>query len=114
MLTTESDANLKAQTILDYSSSVPSVVKRRTKFQNVDLEIMDFVICSPFTRFGARERYGVYEVIGIVKDFNRYEIELTLKFVKDYPYPVDVVYEVLTDETGEYITDESDDTIAMR
>jgi hypothetical protein len=114
MLTTSADANLKAQTILDYSSSVPSVVKRRTKFQNVDLEIMDFIICSPFTRYGAKEQYGIYEIIGITKDFSKYEIELTLKFVDDYPYPVDVVYEVLIDESGEYITDESGDTIAMR
>lgn len=114
-LYTEAEAIQKSETILDFSSNIPNVVQRSVSlFDNIDLEIMDFVICSPFTRYGKREDYGVYEIIGLTKDIEKNEIKLTLRYVKDYTMPVDIEYTALIDEAGNYIIDESGNTIVMR
>jgi hypothetical protein len=110
-LTTESAAILKAQTIMDRSKLVQDVVKRSTKFQNYDLEIMDFVICDPRCRKTGTEVPAVWEVIGINKDLTNFEIQLTLQYIKTYT-PVVTTYSALTDGT-DYITDESGNTIII-
>jgi hypothetical protein len=110
-LVTESAAILKAQTIMDRSKLVQDVVKRSTKFQNYDLEIMDFVICDPRCRVTGTEVPAVWEVIGINKDLTNFEIQLTLQYIKTYT-PVVTTYSVLTDGT-DYITDESGNTITI-
>jgi hypothetical protein len=110
-LTTESAATLKARTIMDRSKLVQDVVKRSTKFQNYDLEIMDFVICDPRCRVTGTEVPAVWEVIGINKDLTNFEIQLILQYIKTYT-PVVTTYSVLTDGT-DYITDESGNTITI-
>jgi len=112
-LTTKEDAEKKSETILNFSANIPNIVTRNIKF-DTDLEIMDFVICSPYTRLSQAPDYGVYEIIGIVKDLDKLENKLTLKYVKNYNLPVDTAFEILIDENGEYITDENGDTILMR
>ena len=113
-LTTLADAQAKSETILDYSSNVPNIVSRTVKFEHYDLEIMDFIVCSPYTRFDQAPDYGVYEVIGLTKNFDNLEIKLNLRYITDYSMPVDVDYEVLIDESENYIVDESGNTILMR
>jgi hypothetical protein len=110
-LVTEAAAILKAQTIMDRSKLVQDVVKRSTKFQNYDLEIMDFVICDPRCRKTGTEVPAVWEVIGINKDLTNFEIQLTLQYIKTYT-PVVTTYSALTDGT-DYITDESGNTIII-
>lgn len=110
-LVTEANAILKAQTIMDRSKLVQDVVKRSTKFQNYDLEIMDFVICDPRCRVTGTEVPAVWEVIGINKDLTNFEVQLTLQYIKTYT-PVVTTYSALTDGT-DFITDESGNTIII-
>lgn len=114
-LYTEADALAKSQTILDYSSDIPNVISRSVTFyENKDLEIMDFVICAPYSRDGMREEYGVYEIIGLQKDIEKNSVKLTMRFIEEYTLPVDAIYTVLIDEAGNYIVDESGNYIVMR
>jgi hypothetical protein len=100
-LTTESAATLKARTIMDRSKLVQDVVKRSTKFQNYDLEIMDFVICDPRCRVTGTEVPAVWEVIGINKDLTNFEIQLTLQYIKTYT-PVVTTYSARVESEGDY------------
>jgi hypothetical protein len=100
-LTTESAAILKAQTIMDRSKLVQDIVKRSTKFQNYDLEIMDFVICDPRCRVTGTEVPAVWEVIGINKDLTNFEIQLTLQYIKTYT-PVVTTYSARVESEGDY------------
>ena len=114
-LYTEADALAKSQTILDYSSNIPNVISRSVTFyENKDLEIMDFVICVPYSREGMREEYGVYEIIGLQKDIEKNSVKLTMRFIEEYTLPVDAIYTVLIDEAGNFIVDESGNYIVMR
>lgn len=110
-LTTEADAILKAQTIMESSKLVQDIVKRSVKFQHYDLEIMDFVICDPRCRVSGVEVPAIWEVIGIAKDLQNYVVQLTLRYIKSYT-PVVTTYSALTDGT-DYITDESGNTIII-
>ena len=111
----EAEAIEKIGTILDYSSDIPNIVSRSVNlFENKDLEIMDFVICSPFTRYGKREEYGVYEITGLQKDIEKNIVKLTLRYLRDYTMPIDAVYTVLIDEAGNFITDEAGNYIVTR
>lgn len=112
-LTTEADAILKAHTVMETSKFVQDIVKRNTGFQHIDLEIMDFIICDPRRRFSGEDRWGIWEIIGISKDPDTLTIQLTLRYIKSYS-PGVIDYGVLIDESGNYIIDESGNTIAMR
>lgn len=80
----ETDAIAKSEAIMQLSKDVPEVVKRTTKIQNVDLEIMDFVICDPKGRISNSENLGVWEIQGISKNLNSYETEFSLRFIEEY------------------------------
>ncbi len=85
-LTSEADAILKAQTVMETSKLVQDIVKRNTGFQHIDLEIMDFIICDPRRRFSGQDRLGVWEVVGINKNFDDLSIQLSLRYIKTYTH----------------------------
>ena len=85
-LTTEADAEAYSEDVLKYRTSVPDVVSRSIKLnENTrSLEIMDFIICDPLTRVSQDTDYGVWEILGIVKDIDEMKINLTLRKIKSY------------------------------
>ena len=111
-LSTESDAILKAQTIMDSSQLVQDIVTRTTKFQNYDLEIMDFIICDPRCRISDVEVPAVWEIIGISKDLMNYTIQLTLRYIKTYSTTV-TSYSALIDENINYISIDDSYTVMI-
>ena len=84
-LTTEADAILKSEVVMDTSKLVQDIIKRTTHFEHRDLDIMDFIICDPVKRFSGMEHLGIYEIIGISKSLdNTPTVQLTLRFIKSY------------------------------
>jgi len=109
-LVTEADAIDKSETILDFSSNVEDIVKRSTKWQNSDLEIMDFVICDPTRRYSKTDTLAIYEVVGIEKSFANMTVKFSLRYVKAYT-PVVTAYYSIVDESANYIVDENGNTL---
>ena len=103
-LTSEADAILKAQTVMETSKLVQDIVKRNTGFQHIDLEIMDFIICDPRRRFSGQDRLGVWEVVGINKNLDDMSIQLSLRYIKTYT-PTVTAYSVRIDENDNYRVD---------
>jgi hypothetical protein len=58
--------------------------------------------------------YNKYEVLGITKNFDKFEIALTLRYIEPYTMPIDETYNVLVDESGNFATDESGNTNIIR
>lgn len=103
-LTTEADAILKAQTVMESSKLVEDIVKRTTHFGNRDLEIMDFIICDPVKRFDGMEHLGIWEIIGINKDLDGTpSIQLTMRYIKSYTPPFNR-YSVRITDDGKFRT----------
>jgi hypothetical protein len=93
-LTTESGAASKSERIMELSKLVPEVVKRTTKIQNIDLEIMDFIIASPVSRPNKKEQFGIYEITGINKNLSSFEVALDMRFIRSYtPEPETLTYD---------------------
>lgn len=111
-LTTEADAILKAQTIMDSSKLIQDVVKRTVKFQHYDLEIMDFVICDPRRRTLGTDTKAIWEIIGISKDLMNFTVQLTLRYIKTYT-PVVTNYSVLIDDAGDFIITNDNYTLTI-
>ncbi|UCF13198.1 MAG: hypothetical protein JSW06_02795 [Thermoplasmatales archaeon] len=84
VLATETDADTKSDRVMEISKEISQVVKRKTKTQNVDLEIMQFIACEHARTSEAVNDYKTYEIIGIMKDLKRNEVALTMRFVEDY------------------------------
>jgi len=108
-LTTEADAILKSQTILDYSSDVKDIITRSVKFETdsevfYDIEVMDFIICDPYYRVGGTPDYKVYEILNPKKIPDKYEIELTMRYVKADPR-TSVTYDYIVDGDGDFLVD---------
>jgi len=100
-LTDEASAILKSESIMEFSKYIEDIVKIKVGFQFYDLEIMDFVICDPRRRISGIEHKAVWEVIELSKDFNNYQIQLSLKYVKQY-IPVVTLYSTRITDDGEY------------
>jgi hypothetical protein len=94
-------AQLKSESIMEFSRNIEDIVKIKVGFQFYDLEIMDFVICDPIRRVSGIDDLKVWEIIDISKDFNNYEIQLTLKYISDY-VPTVTMYDVRVTSDGEY------------
>jgi len=96
-LTSLADAQAKSESIMSISKLVGDIVTRSIPY-TTDIEIMDFVVCAPMSRTMTKNgvaitpEYGVYEVIGINKNLDDYQIDLTLRFIRDYTLPVDKNY----------------------
>ena len=95
-LTTEADALAYSEDILQYRTSVPVIVSRSVKLgEHYDLEIMDFIICDPQTRVSEDPVWGIWEVIGIIKNMNDMIIGLTSRYIKSYT-PIEYEYSYIT------------------
>ena len=92
LLTNENDAAAKSESIMALSKEITDQVKRKVKTQHIDLEVMDFIIAAPKTRYGKTEQWGYYEILGINKNLSKAEIELTMRFVATYTPPAESDY----------------------
>jgi len=86
-LYTESEAVAKSNTIMSLSSNVSDIVQRSVNWSFRDLEITDFVYAAPKTRIKNREseELAVYEIVDIAKDLEKFEVSLSLRYVKQKP-----------------------------
>lgn len=87
----ESDAILKSDLVMSLSEEIKDIVTRKIKMQHYDLELGDFIVASPCTRYTQTDDFGVYEIIGKSVNFNSFEITLTMKYIKDF-IETDIVY----------------------
>jgi hypothetical protein len=92
ILTSEASAIAKSEKIMLLSKYVSEVVKRTTKIQNCDLEIMDFIIGDPFKRKGQVEKLAIYEIISKNINLSKAENTFDFKFNAWYTPPAPVVY----------------------
>jgi len=83
-LITSTAAKEKAKAIMRISGNIQDIINRTTTIDHADLEITDFVIASPRTRYGETEIWGVYEIMEISKDYEKNNIKLSLRYVKEY------------------------------
>jgi len=100
-LTDLTSAQLKSESIMEFSKFIEDIVKIKVGFQFYDLEIMDFVICDPRRRRSEIEDKAIWEIIEISKDFNNYTIQLTLKYISIYT-PVVTLYSTRITDDGDY------------
>jgi hypothetical protein len=91
-LTTLADAAARSESIMALSKEIFEQVNRKTVFRHVDLEIMDFIVSSPVTRPGSVERPAIYEIVGINKNLDTFDLSLTLQFVRFYTPPAPEVF----------------------
>ena len=84
ILTSRTDAIAKSEVIMNASKVIREEISISAAFKNVDLEVMDFVIAQPLKRETGPTRWAIYEVLGINKNLERFEIELDLLFVDWY------------------------------
>lgn len=118
-LTTLADAQAKSESVMEISKLVGDVVSRSIPY-TTDIEIMDFVVAAPTSRLKDQKGidiapvYNKYEVIGINKNLDNFEIQLTLRYIEPYTMPIDSTFNVLVDESGNFIIDESGNTILIR
>lgn len=83
-LISDEDARAKSDAIMYFSSYPQRIVKRKTTFDYVSLEIGDFIVGDPEFEYGYSESLGLWEVLGVQKDFAGNNILLTLRFLSDY------------------------------
>ena len=82
-LTSLTDAQEKSETIMAASKQIYDIVKRSVNFSFYELEIMDFITCDPYARRTATEAPAIWEVIGIDKNLDNWDISLTLRYIKE-------------------------------
>jgi hypothetical protein len=118
-LTSLADAQAKSESIMSISKLVGDIITRSIPYCT-DIEIMDFVAAAPVSRLFTKNGvaiapvYNKYEVLGITKNFDKFEIALTLRYIEPYTMPIDETYNVLVDESGNFATDESGNTNIIR
>lgn len=118
-LTSLADAQAKSESVMSISKLVGDIVTRTIPY-TTDIEIMDFIVAAPMSRTMTQNGvavtpvYGVYEVVGINKNLDKFEIDLTLRYIRAYTLSVDTVFSILIDESGNKIIDESGNYILMR
>lgn len=83
LLVSESDAEDFTDEILDLSNTVWPIVRRKTKLQNIDVDIMNFIIAN-HARPGREAKKAVYEVIGYSRNMTLGEVHLEMRYVRDY------------------------------
>lgn len=104
-LTTLADAIDKSNTIMDISSNISDIVKRTANWNYSSIEPTDFVIAAPADRVSSTtENLGIYEVMNVTKNLEKFTVKLALRYVKAYVEPT---IEYLVDENNVYYTDEN-------
>jgi len=104
-LTTLADAIDKSETIMNISSNISDIVERTTNWNYSTIEPTDFVIAAPMDRVSATtETFGIYEVMNATKNLEKFNVKLSLRYVKAYVEPT---IEYLVDENNVYYTDEN-------
>lgn len=93
ILVDEEGAIEKSESIMMFSKNIREVVSRSTKTQNIDLEIMDFIIAEPLKRIYGENRLAIYEIIGIQKNLSKMSVKLDMQFVRWYIAPEEVDYQ---------------------
>ncbi|HSW62575.1 MAG TPA: hypothetical protein VLH56_04560, partial [Dissulfurispiraceae bacterium] len=83
---TEAGAIEKSESIMARSKEMTPTVTRKTKMQNIDLEVMDFIEAEHDRESATTKTWNIYEVIGINKDLNSHEIGFTMKYVAESFY----------------------------
>jgi hypothetical protein len=92
-LTTESDAILKATTIMEWSHDIQDIITRTLPLKIYDvngtvitdyseLEICDFIYCSPKTRIGQADVWGVYEILSTSINIDKMTQEIEFRYVR--------------------------------
>jgi len=84
-LTDSASADLKSEVIMSTSKQIKDIVTRSTTFEHYDLEIMDFVYADPKCRISGTESLSIWEVIGIDKNLDNWNIKLTLRYISEIP-----------------------------
>jgi hypothetical protein len=93
-LTTEADAILKATTIMEWSHDIQDIITRTLPLKIYDvngtvitdyseLEICDFIYCSPKTRIEQSDVWGVYEILSTSINIDKMTQELEFRYVRE-------------------------------
>jgi microcystin-dependent protein len=84
LLTNSTTASELSEKILERTADIYPTITRKTKTQNIDLEIMDFVVAN-HERYSEDSDKRLYEIIGITKSmFPTAEVTLVMREVRDY------------------------------
>lgn len=113
-LTNTTDAELKANKILELSSIFRETFTRSIRLDiDENIELFDFMAAEPGCRDVNidNETYSTYEILGIVDNYELLTRQLTLRYIK--PYNFVNVFDILIDENFEEIVDENLETFIM-
>jgi len=80
----------KSETVMSLSKDIVPTVTRKTKTQNIDLEIMDVIEAEHGRASSVAKPWAEYEVIGIQKDMNKAEVQLSMRWRQDIDAPTDL------------------------
>lgn len=83
-LTDDADAVAKSEVIMGRSKIITPLVENKTKTQNVDLEIGQFVVADHGRPNATTRSWGVYEVLSVGLNLTKAEVSLKLKYVTSY------------------------------
>lgn len=83
-------AAAKSETVMTISKDIVPTVTRKTKTQNIDLEIMDVIEAEHGRQSVAAKPWAEYEIIGIQKDMNKAEVQLSMRWRQDIDAPTDL------------------------
>lgn len=81
-LVTEAAAIAKSNTILNISSNPQDIIQRSVSINHDDIEICDFIIASPSTRFNQTPVWGIYEVMATEKNYENMTFNYSLRYVR--------------------------------
>lgn len=113
VLSDSTGATNKAETMILRSKTIVPTIKRTTKTQNIDLEVMDFVIAEHSRDSETTKDWAVYEVVGITKELNKSEVTLDMKYVKPDTTAVMMTYSRI-DSDGNVRIDSDGNTRIVR
>lgn len=100
VLVTSANAQSLAESIMSQNNEVKPVITRKTKTQNIDLEIMQFVYAEHKRPAALQNERTTYEIIGIQKNITKAEAVLTMRYVSDSLLPENVYYLQGSESTG--------------
>jgi hypothetical protein len=83
-LTSGYDVSDFGDILLNRAQYILETITARTKLQNIDLEIMDFVILNDKRFSSIVDNWKIYEVTDLSSDLSAFEIEIKLKEVELY------------------------------
>lgn len=83
VLTSTVDVAVKSDLVMKHSKDIIPTVTRKTKTQNVDLEINDIILASHSRLSESTAVWKKYKLIGINKDLDSNEVTLIQRWVSD-------------------------------